>query len=97
LGDSSSKVRQSKGKVLLHSMKEYLVWVVWRREECRVSTGIRTADCPTRGLVTVLIALSRRVLVEGVLPNVAGIYSLVINYKLGLMRVTEEVVRVRGA
>ena len=61
-------------------------------------TGIRTANCPTRGLVTVLIALSRLLLVEGVLPNVEGLYSLVINYESGLMSVTEEEVRVgRGA
>jgi len=47
-----------------------LVWAIWRREECRAPTGIRTTNCPARGLVTVLIALSRLVLVEGVLPNV---------------------------
>jgi len=73
-----------------------LVWAVWRREECRAPNGIRTANCRARCLVTVLIALSRLVLVEGVLPNVAGSYSLVINYKSGLMRVTEEEVRVGG-
>jgi hypothetical protein len=72
-----------------------LVWAVWRREECRPSTGIGTANCPARGLVTVLITLSRLVLVEGVLSNVGGLYSLVINYELGLMRVTEEI-RVGG-
>jgi hypothetical protein len=42
------------------------------------------------------MALPRLVLVEGVLLNVEGLYSLVINYESGLMRVTEEEVRVRG-
>jgi len=73
-----------------------LVWAVWRREECHAATGLRTENYPARGLVTVLIALSRLVLVDGVLPNVEVLYSLVINYESGLMRVTEEEVRVGG-